>query len=232
MCRDRSQRMASQQVSTKDDILQRLLKCGSATAQVLAADLSISAQAIRRHLKDLEEEGLIIHEIDRSGSGRPQHVYELSAAGRSRFPDGYDEFALGLLETLAGTLGEDHVSQILREQWVRKAIAYRQALGSGPLKERVARLVDLRREEGYMTEWEDISKADDDDLRIFISEHNCAISTVASSFPRVCAHELEMFAIALEGCNVERTQWMAGGEHRCGYVVSLASSPVPVESSR
>ncbi|MEM9244796.1 MAG: iron-sulfur cluster biosynthesis transcriptional regulator SufR [Cyanobacteria bacterium P01_F01_bin.153] len=223
--------MASQQVSTKDDILQRLLKCGSATAQVLAADLSISAQAIRRHLKGLEEEGLIVHEIDRSGSGRPQHVYELSAAGRSRFPDGYDEFALGLLETLAGTLGKEHVSQILREQWVRKAIGYRETLGSGPLKERVARLVDLRRAEGYMAEWEDMSKTGDDP-KFFISEHNCAISTVASSFPKVCEHELEMFAIALEGCNVERTQWMAGGEHRCGYVVSPANSPVPVESSR
>ncbi|MGD1852448.1 MAG: iron-sulfur cluster biosynthesis transcriptional regulator SufR [Cyanophyceae cyanobacterium] len=223
--------MASQQVSTKDDILQRLLKCRSATAQVLAADLRISAQAIRRHLKDLEEEGLIIHEIDRSGSGRPRHVYELSAAGRSRFPDGYDEFALGLLQTLAGTLGEEHVSKILREQWVRKAIGYRQVLGSGPLNERVARLVELRRAEGYMAEWEDASTGGEEP-RLFISEHNCAISTVASSFPKVCEHELEMFAIALEGCNVERTQWMAGGEHRCGYVVSLVNSPVPVESSR
>ena len=223
--------MTSQQASTKDDILQHLLKLGSATAQILAKNLGISPQAIRRHLKDLEEEGLVAHQVSRGGTGRPQHLYELSAAGRSRFPEGYDEFALGLLVTLADTLGKDQVSQLLREQWVRKAIDYRQELGSGPLAERVARLVELRQAEGYMAEWEEVSKRGEDP-KFFISEHNCAISTVASSFPRVCQHELEMFAIALEGCNVERTQWMAGGEHRCGYVVSAIASPVPVESSR
>ena len=231
--------MAPQHVSTKDDILQYLLKRGSATAQVLATELGISAQAIRRHLKDLEAEGLIVHEVSRGGTGRPQYIYELSTAGRSRFPDGYDEFALGLLETLAGTLGKDQVSQMLREQWVRKAIEYRQVLGAGPLADRVARLVELRRDEGYMAEWEEVPQGEADpgdphERKFFISEHNCAISTVASSFPKVCEHELEMFAIALEGCKVERTQWMAGGEHRCGYVVSAvtSASPVPVESSR
>ena len=140
--------MAPQQVSTKDDILQHLLKQGSATAQVLAAELGISAQATRRHLKDLEVEGLIVHGVSRGGTGRPQHVYELSAAGRSRFPDGYDEFAIGLLETLSDSLGKDQVSQMLREQWVRKAIEYRQVLGAGPLADRVAQLVELRKAEG------------------------------------------------------------------------------------
>ena len=230
--------MAPQHVSTKDDILQFLLKRGSATAQNLATELGISAQATRRHLKDLEAEGLIVHEVSRQGTGRPQYVYELSAAGRSRFPDGYDEFALGLLETLSDSLGKDHVSEMLRQQWVRKAIEYRQMLGSSPLAERVARLVELRRAEGYMAEWEAVPQTEaSEEPKFFISEHNCAISTVASSFPKVCEHELEMFAIALEGCKVERTQWMAGGEHRCGYVVSVMSaasavpSPVPVESA-
>ena len=87
-----------------------------------------------------------------------------------------------------------------------------------------------------MAEWEAVREGEESgDSRaekFFISEHNCAISTVASSFPRVCEHELEMFAIALEGCKVERTQWMAGGEHRCGYVVSVDPSPVPAESAR
>ena len=39
-----------QQPSTKQDILQHLLKQGQATAHELAAELDISPQAIRRHL--------------------------------------------------------------------------------------------------------------------------------------------------------------------------------------
>ena len=47
--------------STKDDILQHLLKQGKATAHELAETLNITPQATRRHLKDLEGDGLLEH---------------------------------------------------------------------------------------------------------------------------------------------------------------------------
>ena len=47
--------------STKEDILQYLLKQGQATAAELAQTLNITPQATRRHLKDLETEGLVEH---------------------------------------------------------------------------------------------------------------------------------------------------------------------------
>jgi DeoR family suf operon transcriptional repressor len=215
---------ALQQASTKHDILKYLLQQGEATAQLLAESLGISPQATRRHLKDLEAEGLIIHEAARGGTGRPQHVYRLSQLGRSQFPDSYDEFAVDLLQTLAETVGPDQMQSLLRQQWVRKALDYRRQLGGGTLRDRVARLVDLRRAEGYMAEWETIESAVDGAPRYLLIEHNCAISTVAESYPSVCANELEMFAIALQDCKVERTHWIVGGEHRCGYSIQEATS--------
>jgi DeoR family suf operon transcriptional repressor len=253
-----------QQASTKQDLLKALLKSGEATAQQLAETLGISPQATRRHLKDLETEGLILHEVVRAGMGRPQHHYRLSAAGRSRFPANYDEFAVELLDTLAETVGRDRVSSILRKQWVRKAMEYRDRLGSGSLRDRVAKLVQLRQAEGYMAEWQvftpdgasesaspmatqrgttglpgpvdaspvnaspvdasPVDTAESSEPQFILTEHNCAISTVAESFPSVCGHELEMFAIALDGCSVERTHWMVDGEHRCGYLIQAKSS--------
>lgn len=216
-----------QHASTKQDLLKYLLKQGEATAHDLAEALGISAQATRRHLKDLEAEGLILHDIARGGMGRPQHRYRLSAAGRSQFPDNYDEFAVDLLDTLAETIGRDRVSSILRQQWVRKALDYRQQLGDRPLAERVAQLVELRRAEGYMAEWQALEPDPEDPAaapRFILAEHNCAISTVAESFPSVCGHELEMFAIALQGCQVERTHWIVQGEHRCGYLICEAAA--------
>ncbi|MBD2327067.1 MAG: iron-sulfur cluster biosynthesis transcriptional regulator SufR [Alkalinema sp. CACIAM 70d] len=210
----------TQQPSTKQDILQFLLKQGESSAQDLAQQLQVSPQAIRRHLKDLEIEGLIHHKTVQAGMGRPNHIYELSKKGRSQFPDRYDEFAVSLLDTLAETVGKDQVNDILRKQWERKAQDYQDALGSGTLAERVQALVELRRAEGYMAEF---YLVDEDATRpkYVMTEYNCAISHIAESFPNICGHELEMFAIALQDCSVERTHWLVDGEHRCGYLIQL-----------
>lgn len=219
----------AQQSSTKQDILQYLLKRDRATAHELALDLDISPQAIRRHLKDLEAEALISYQTLQVGMGRPQHVYQLSRQGRDRLrrnlsnlPDSHGEFAVSLLDTLAKTVGYDQMSVILRKQWERKAIEYRDRVGNGSLQERVANLVELRKAEGYMAECYPVESSNSDGARgsrFIMTEHNCAISSVAESFPSVCGHELDMFATVLPDCEVERTHCLVNGEHRCGYLV-------------
>lgn len=214
--------IATQQSSTKQDILHQLLKQGQATAQKLAELLRVSPQAIRRHLKDLETEELILHRTTQVGLGRPQHVYQLSRKARDHFPDCHNEFAIDLLDTLAEAIGPDQTGLILRKQWERKAIEYRQCLGNGPLQERVATLVELRKAEGYMAEWYPLTEEGSESKspsRFIVTEYNCAISHIAESFPSVCSHELEMFATALEDCIVERTHWIINGENRCGYLI-------------
>jgi DeoR family suf operon transcriptional repressor len=215
----------TQEPSTKQDILNYLLKQSQASAQELAGVLNVSPQAIRRHLKDLEANGLIEHEAIQASMGRPNFVYHLSREGRDRLPDRYDEFALSLLNTLAETVGHDQVGTILRKQWERKAEEYRERLGTGAIAERVANLVKLRQAEGYMAEWHPVEADNPEDTanpnqsKFIVTEYNCAISHIAESFPSVCGHELEMFAAALQDCTVERTHWLVNGEHRCGYLI-------------
>lgn len=55
--------------------------------------------------------------------------------------------------------------------------------------------------------------------RYIFTEYNCAIATVAESFPTVCDHELKLFAMALPDCSVERTHWLRDGQHHCGYLI-------------
>jgi DeoR family suf operon transcriptional repressor len=207
--------------STKEDILQYLLKQGQATAQDLAEYFTISPQAIRRHLKDLETEKLIQHQVEAIAMGRPQFIYQLSVEGRKWLRHNYngqseshDKFAVSLLDNLIQTLGVEQVTQVLHKQWQRKAIAFQETMGHGSLEERVANLAKIRRAEGYVAEW-----YKDGDGYIF-TEYNCAISEVAESFPSVCSHELEMFATALPDCEVVRTHWLADGQHRCGYLIT------------
>ncbi|MBD2141596.1 iron-sulfur cluster biosynthesis transcriptional regulator SufR [Anabaena sp. FACHB-1250] len=219
----------TQQTSTKQDILEYLLKHSQATAVELANFLDVSPQAIRRHLKDLETEKLVLYSVSGQQSmGRPQHLYQLSQRGRSRLQknanrlnDGYGEFAISLLDTLAETVGRDQVKSILRKQWERKAQEYRERVGNGSLRERVATLIELRKQEGFMAEFHPVESdaSGGGGERFIFVEHTCAISDVAESFPSVCDHELEMFAAILPDCTVERTHWLIHGEHRCGYLV-------------
>ncbi|MGB3491291.1 MAG: iron-sulfur cluster biosynthesis transcriptional regulator SufR [Elainellaceae cyanobacterium] len=250
----------TQHPSSKEDILNYLAKQEQASAQELAIHLNISPQATRRHLKDLETENLIEHCSMQAGMGRPQHLYQLSEKGRDRLPASYGDFALSLLDTLAETVGREQVGTILRKQWERKACEYQARVGHGTLQEKVAKLVELRRAEGYMAEWHVVEPESEEGRKssgfspnngfssneegqanraalsetsrgasmtqqlrhgqkIIITEYNCAISDVARSFPSVCGHELEMFELALDGCNVERTHWLVNGEHRCGYLI-------------
>ena len=212
------------QSSTKQDILKYLLKEFRATAIRLATALKVSPQAIRRHLKDLEGEELIIYSSEQIGMGRPQHFYQLSDKGKERLRrevgDSYGKFTVSLLDTLAETVGRDQVSSILQKQWERKAEEYRQHLGKGSLQQRVAALVELRKAEGFMAEYHPVEgEVSETQGKFIFLEHNCAISNVAESFPSVCGHELEMFAAVLPDCTVERTHWIINGEHRCGYLL-------------
>lgn len=211
------------QSSTKQDILKYLLKEVQATALTLSTALKVSPQAIRRHLKDLEGEELIIYSSEQIGMGRPQHVYRLSDTGKERLRrevgDSYGKFTVSLLDTLTETVGRDQVSSILQKQWQRKAEEYQQHLAKGSLQQRVAMLVELRKAEGFMAEYYPVEDSDPKENKFIFLEHNCAISNVAESFPSVCGHELEMFAAVLADCTVERTHWIIDGEHRCGYLI-------------
>ena len=218
------------QSSTKQDILEYLHKHSQATAFELAEVLEVTPQAIRRHLKDLETEELVLYSstVQAAGMGRPQHLYQLSRQGRDRlhrtmsdrFGDGHGHFAVSLLDTLAETVGHDQFKWILQKQWERKALEYRDRVGNGSLRERVANLVELRKAEGFMAECHPVDVNDSfESDRFILMEHNCAISNVAESFPSICGHELEMFAAVLPDCTVERTHWIINGEHRCGYLV-------------
>ncbi len=210
--------------TTKTEILDAIMHSGQATAHDLAQALQVSPQAIRRHLKDLEEEHLIAYEIHQAGVGRPQNVYTLTDNGRARLrtlpqqSQAQNEFAVELLEALAETFGPDQMEEILAKQWQRKAQEYRNQLNQSNLEDKLKQLIQLRRAEGYSAEY--IPVEAEQGKMFVMTEYNCAISNIARSFPSVCQHELAMFAAALPECRIERSQWLVNGEHRCGYVIS------------
>lgn len=206
----------SLQLSSKDSILQYLLKHNQASVQEIASAMNITSQAVRRHIKELAEQKLIDYDIIQPKTGRPQYQYYLTKKGRDLFPQNYGEFAVSFLDTLTETVGANQVTKVLEKQWQRKTKNYSHYLNGDTLESRVRQLVEMRKKEGYMAE---LYSVDNEAEKFFFTEHNCAISDVAESYPQVCGHELEMFASLFPDCQVERTNWINNGEHRCGYLI-------------
>jgi len=199
--------------STREATLTLLLRRGRATASELASALGVSVQAMRRHLRSLEDEGLVQASPAGEGPGRPSNRWQLTAKAQDHFPDGSEQFALSLLESISGSLPAETLQGLLAQQALHKAQQYRARIGDGPLQQRLERLVDLRRQEGYVAEC-----APDQDGRAWLMrELHCSVMRIAEQFPCVCDQELSLIRHTFPDCAVERVQWRLEKGHSCGF---------------
>jgi DeoR family suf operon transcriptional repressor len=205
-------------------VLALLLRHGEATAADLATRLSVSVQVMRRHLRGLGDEGLVEASPAPEGPGRPSNRWRLTTAGHQRFPNGSEHFALGLLHSLAGSMPPDALRLLLDQQAVEKAGDYRRRIGSGSLAERLERLVDLRRQEGYVAE----CQPDPEQPGAWvISEFHCSVMRIAEEFPMVCDQELALISHTFPDCRIERVHWRLEEGHSCGFRLSPAGAAAP-----
>ena len=218
---------SSTQTPTREAALTLLLRQGEATAAELADLLEVSVQVMRRHLRVLEEEGLVEGSPSAEGPGRPSNHWRLTPAGRNQFPDGGEQFALGLLQSMATSLPPEMVKKLLRHQAVAKAACDRVQIGEGSLLERLERLVELRRQEGYMSE----CRRDGDGRSWCMSEFRCSVSRLADQFPQICDQELQQIRHTFPDCSVERVHWRLEGGHSCGFRLTPRSTSLASTTS-
>ena len=207
---------APSQEPTREATLTLLLRQGEIDAAGLASQLGISVQAMRRHLRTLEDEGLVESTAVTAGPGRPSNLWRLTSRGHQHFPDGSETFAIGLLDSLAQSLPPEMLSALLQQQAQDKADQYRRHLGDAPLEERVRALVDLRGREGYVS---DMAPAQDG-RGWCISEFHCSVQRIAEEFPAICDQELQLIRMTFPDCQVERVHWRLESGHSCGFQIS------------
>ena len=206
---------APSQAPTREATLTLLLRQGEIAAAGLASQLGISVQAMRRHLRTLEEDGLVESTTVTAGPGRPSNLWRLTARGHQHFPDGSETFALGLLDSLAQSLPPEMLGALLNQQAHDKADQYREHLGDAPLEQRVRALVDLRSREGYVS---DMAPAEDG-KGWCISEFHCSVQRIAEEFPAICDQELQLIRLTFPDCQVERVHWRLESGHSCGFQI-------------
>ncbi len=202
---------------TREAALTLLVREGEATAGDLADNLAVSVQVMRRHLRSLEEDGLVEASSAQEGPGRPSNRWRLTAKGQGRFADGSNHFALGLLQSMAGQLPAETLHNLLEHQALQQAGTYRDRIGEGALPQRLERLVELRRQEGYLAE----CLPDPDHAQAWvIHEFHCSVMRIAEQFPCVCDQELQLLRQTFPDCSVERVHWRLEEGHSCGFRLS------------
>jgi DeoR family suf operon transcriptional repressor len=204
------------------ELLVALKKAQPMTAGELAEQFGLTANALRRHLKVLEEDGLVRYQREVRGVGAPVYAYSLSAAGEALFPRSYVQVLATALDALRAQTGDRAVEAVLEAEWSRLADEAGPVLAALPLEERVPLVAELLTAKGYMAEVEPASLT----LRI----HNCAMREIAERFPEACAVEAR-FVERLLGVPLVRNAHRRDGCGRCEYGVSGHLSAVQQEQA-
>ena len=202
--------------STKDRILQTLLRKPKITINDLAAAVGINAISVRHHLTNLQMEGLISAEEERHGVGRPRLVYSLTEDGMERFPTKYLRLTTRLLTQMKDSMPGPVVAQLFSQIAEDMASEYSSQIQGMSMEERLDLVKEMLAQEGFTVEWE--KKGND----YQIHEITCPYYQIGVAHPEVCTVDQTLISkmLALPASKVQCI--LDGGAH-CTYVVHPAA---------
>ena len=211
--------------TTRRAILNLLKREGPLTASAVARALALTPAAIRMQLVHLEEDGLLSRDESSAAGGRrgrPSHVYTLTTAAEALYPKRYGDLTTELLGYLGGPDGAQ-VAALFEQRRQRRVNGALPRLADLSFDEQVTALAAILDEDGYLA---DASRQEDGSW--LITEHNCAILTVAHGFSQACSSELSFIRDALPDATVERVAHLMDGAHVCAYRVTPLTPLTPL----
>lgn len=205
--------------STKDRILQTLLRKPKLTINELAEAVEINPISVRHHLSNLEKEGLIAAEEERHGVGRPRLVYSLTEDGMERFPTKYLRLTTRLLAQMKESMPGPVVAQLFNQVAEDLASQYAADIKGLNMEERLDFVKELLAQEGFTVEWEL------KDGQYEIHEISCPYYQIGVAHPEVCTMDQTLISKML-AVPANKVQCILSGGTHCTYVVQ----PVAVKN--
>ena len=201
----------------RGEILLQLKKSQPRTAKELARVFAVSANAIRRHLKELEAEGLIVYGREQRGTGAPTFAYQLSHDGEALFPNHYEQAVTRLIGHVIDAEGREAAIGVVEEQYADLRRRLGSDLQTSTPMDRLKSVAGVLEDAGFMAD----SSQVDGETRL--SVHNCVLHAVATCLPEVCDTELHFLEDAL-GAQVRRRSHIIGGCNACEYTIDFGVS--------
>ena len=203
--------------STKDKILQTLLRKPKITINELAEAVGINAISVRHHLTNLQMEGLIEANEERHGVGRPRLVYSLTEDGMERFPTKYLRLTTRLLAQMKETMPAPVVSRLFNQIAEDLASEYTSQIKGMSMEERLEFVKDLLAQEGFTVEWEKKGG------QYQIHEISCPYYQIGVAHPEVCTVDQTLISKML-ALPASKVQCILDGGAFCTYVVQPAGT--------
>ena len=198
--------------STKDRILETLLRKSKLTINELAEAVGINAISVRHHLSNLEKEGLIAAEEERHGVGRPRLVYSLTEDGMEMFPTKYLRLTTRLLAQMKESLPAPAVVKLFSQVAEDMAGDYAAQMKDMSMEERLDFVKEMLGQEGFTVEWEK------KDGQYEIHEISCPYHQIGMTHPEVCTVDQTLISKML-ALPVNKVQCILSGGAHCTYVV-------------
>ena len=200
--------------STRERVLQTLLKNHRCTINALAEAVDINPISVRHHISKLEAEGLVGSEEERYGVGRPRQVYYLTEAGLEHFPTRYMRLTIRLLGQLKEYMPPEMVNKLFSNMAADLVqdcanLARTQGLST---EQRLEMVKNLLKEEGFNIEWEKIGD------QYHIREVSCPYFHVGQNHPEVCWIDQTLISTVLD-LPAEKVKCVLDGDNYCTYVV-------------
>lgn len=209
--------------STRRRLLREILSTGPVTVNELAGRLDLTTAGVRRHVAQMESDGLIMQRTrpghPSRGRGRPARAYVVTDAGRRLFGEAYDDLAIAAVGLLAA-VGPGAVHQLAEQRVSRVAEGYRGIRMARAELTPVEALSEALNAEGYVTSVASVARGAQ------LCQHHCPIAHVAAQFPELCEAETSLFSQLL-GSHVQRLATIAHGDAVCTTSVPTALITVP-----
>jgi len=203
--------------STRERILQTLLKNPGSTINDLADAVGINPISVRHHLSNLQVNGLIEAEEERHGVGRPRLVYSLTETGMERFPTRYLRLTSRLLSQLKSSLPEPMISKLFSEMAASLAEEYTEQIQGLNMEERLEIVREMLAGEGFTVEWEKSGQ------NYRIHEITCPYLQIGQDHPEVCTVDQTLISRML-AVPAEKVQCILSGDAHCTYEVQPLNS--------
>ena len=204
--------------STRDRILQTLLRQPRRTINELAEAVGINPISVRHHLTNLQVEGLVAAEEERPGVGRPRLVYFLTEDGMEKFPTRYLRLTTRLLAQMKESMPAPVVSKLFSQVAEDLAGDYADQIQGLSMEERLDFVKSLLAEEGFTVEWERKGE------QYQIHEISCPYYQIGISHPEVCTVDQTLIYKML-ALPAEKVQCILNGGAHCTSVVQPAPAP-------
>jgi len=204
--------------STRMEVLELLRRRGRSSAETIATDLGVTPNAVRQHLTNLERDGFVVSQPERSSRGRPALLFALTERADSVFPKRYGQLATMGLQEVQEMGGPQALDEVFERVAARHASAIERDLEGLGFEEKMDRVVAWIGRAGTLAE----QTATEEGIKVTI--HNCPFRNTALKFPQVCTITPQLIS-RLIGTAVSQSDSIHRHDPYCSFVVQRPTAP-------